>query len=80
MREKRNGGKQDSKRKRSGEIVEVLKESTKAKKEKEEAERELKERDMFNHAAAISASSAGITAAVSITTTSHDNGFCRWYD
>ena len=78
VREKRNGGEQDGKRKRSGEIVEVLKESIKAKKEKEEAEIELRERDMFNHVAAISASSAGIT--VSITTTSHDNGFCQWYD
>ena len=54
VREKRNRGKQDGKRKRSGEIVEVLKECTKAEKEKEEAERELRERDMFNHAAAIS--------------------------
>ena len=80
VREKRNRGKQDGKRKRSGEIVEVLKESTKAEKAKEEAERELRERDMFNHTAAISASSAGITAAVSIATTSHDNGFCQWYD
>ena len=34
----------DGKRKRSGEIVEVLKESIKATKEKE-AERELRERD-----------------------------------
>ena len=40
--------------KKRGEIVEVLKESIKAKKEKEDAERELRERDMFNHAAAIS--------------------------
>ena len=43
---KENGGKPDGKRKRSGEIVEVLKESIKATKEKEEAERELRKIDM----------------------------------
>ena len=43
--DKENGGTPDGKRKRSGKIVEVLKESIKATKEKE-AETELRERDM----------------------------------
>lgn len=44
--DKEDGGTPDGKRKRSGEMVEVLKESIKATREKEEAERELRERDM----------------------------------
>ena len=41
----KDGGAPDDKHKKSGEIVEVLKESIKATKKKEEAERELRERD-----------------------------------
>ena len=44
--DKENGGTPDGKRKRSGRNGEVLKKSIKATKEKEEAERQLRKRDM----------------------------------
>ena len=44
--EKEDGGMPDGKRKRGGEMIEVLKESIKATKEREEAERQIRERDM----------------------------------